>query len=284
MWENRSKTMFITGLALSGVLLVQMTLYAMHMLLGWEIRHNLIQFCTRTAVAIGWSSLVYALNLLVLYTILSLILRTGRQLLLSGRAYRRLKAAEEVRLSRMLNRRFSGGRDHIMVVEQQRPLAFTMNLLKPKIILSTGLIDLLEPEELEVVVYHEQYHRKHGDPLKTFLMSLGASVLWYIPLLPWLYHKYTIVREVLADHEAMNRLGSSAELGSALLKLLKQGEASSARRPYASVSFADTSINYRIRLILNPEEELPLGLPLTPTMISIQTTLLLGSLFFFVLP
>ncbi|UUZ91430.1 hypothetical protein LJK87_38270 [Paenibacillus sp. P25] len=79
MWENRSKTMFISGLALSGLILFQMSMYAMHMLLGWEIKHNLIQFCSRTAAALGLSSLVYGLDMLVLYTILSLILHTGRQ-------------------------------------------------------------------------------------------------------------------------------------------------------------------------------------------------------------
>ncbi|UUZ82422.1 hypothetical protein LJK88_50060 [Paenibacillus sp. P26] len=54
--------------------------------------------------------------------------------------------------------------------------------------------------------------------------------------------------------------------------------------PFPNVSFADTSINYRIRLILNPEAEIPLKLPLTPTMISIQALLFLGAMFCFVLP
>ncbi|UUZ82423.1 M56 family metallopeptidase [Paenibacillus sp. P26] len=212
MWENRSKTMFISGLALSGLILFQMSMYAMHMLLGWEIKHNLIQFCSRTAAALGLSSLVYGLDMLVLYTILSLILHTGRQSLLSDRAFRSLEAVKNERLTREFNMKYAGGLSHIMVVEQERPMAFTMNLLKPRIILSTGLIRLLDNRELEAVIYHEMYHLKHGDPLKTFLMSLCASVMWYIPLLKWLHQKYKIVREVLADHYAMSRQGSAAEL------------------------------------------------------------------------
>jgi Zn-dependent protease with chaperone function len=68
-----------------------------------------------------------------------------------------------------------------------------MGFLNPKIILSTGLFNLLDKNELEAAIYHELYHKKHRAPLKIFLLSLFASIL------KWFHQKYKIIREVLAD-------------------------------------------------------------------------------------
>ncbi|SCW79529.1 Peptidase family M48 [Paenibacillus tianmuensis] len=279
MWEKRSRILFLTGLGFSGLIMSQIVAYALHLLLGLEIKHNLIQFCASTASIYGLDGVEYAFDIVVFYTLLLTVGLIVQQQWASWCTYRRLQSKRDERMTAELNGQYGGGGEPILVVACDEPRAFTMNLLNPKVILSTGLIRLLDARELEAVIHHEMYHWKHGDPLKTFVLSLCSSVMGYVPLLRWVHQKYRTVREVLADHYAIEQLGSSIEIGSALLKLLKYRK--SETMVFSYVSFADNSINCRIQLILDPQSEIPFKLPLKLILISFHTVLLLGAMFFF---
>jgi Zn-dependent protease with chaperone function len=278
MWEKRSKVMFGSSVLIAGVLLVQMGMYAMKVLAGWELHFNLVDVCSTLMRKYFIPEFAYVLDAFVFYTLFFLVFTLVRQIVLSTRTYRRLKNDRHEGHCITVNQAFcgSGKEEAILVIEHPAPVAFTMGLWKPRIILSTGLMKLLDHNELKAVIYHEMYHQKHRDPVKTFVLTLFAAVMWYLPILKWFRHQYNIVREVMADHYAVNRLGSGKDLGGALVKMLKYGRTAS--MPVA-VSFSDTSINYRIRRLLDPDMDIPLRLPFTPTMISVQVLLLLCSLF-----
>ncbi len=283
-WENRSRLIFISGMLVAGVVLVQMGMYIMHTLAGWEIRYNVLQLCHTMMKSLGIQWVGYILNAIVVYTFAMSIWLAAKQLHLSRMFNKRLLFRRHELLTGEISRRYrrTGSEEQpIIVIEHAAPLAFAVGFFKPKIVLSTGLMDLLDAEELEAVVHHEMFHRKHGDPLKTFLMSLVASVMWYIPILKSFHHNYKIVREVLADNYAIEQTGSSVHLGSALLKLLK-GKAP-APMPVSHVSFSDTSINLRIRQLLEPQTDVPLNWPFTPAMISLQVLFALCSMFVLVM-
>jgi beta-lactamase regulating signal transducer with metallopeptidase domain len=125
---------------------------------------------------------------------------------------------------------------------------------------------MLEEEELAAVIHHERFHQMSLDPLRCFIMGLLTSVLWFLPILQWQNRYYRIAREVLADRYAILVLGSERALGSALLKLIKCG-----KPPVfvAAVSFADTSVNYRIHQLLNPHEEVMPVPPRGPMLLSV---------------
>ncbi|WP_282940872.1 M56 family metallopeptidase [Paenibacillus sp. RC67] len=283
-WEYRSRLIFISGMLVAGLMLVQMGMYILHLLAGWEIRYNLIQLCHSVMKSLGIQWIGYVLNTVVFYTFSMSIWIAAKQLYLSRLFNKKLLARRHELLTREINQRFRGAsveEQKIIVIENAAPLAFAMGFIKPRIVLSTGLMDLLDSDELEAVVHHEMFHRKHGDPLKTFLMSLLASVMWYIPILKSFHHNYKIVREVLADSYSIEKSGSSIPLGSALLKLLK-GKAP-APMPISHVSFSDTSINMRIRQLLEPQADFPLNWPFTPALISLQVLFALCSMFVLVM-
>ncbi|MFM1651630.1 M56 family metallopeptidase [Brevibacillus sp. B_LB10_24] len=281
MWKSRSRLIFISCVLIAGTILLQMGMYALHILLGQEIAFNLIQVCQNGMHLLGLSSLGYVLDAFVFYTLLSAVWKTAEQMLATKKMYTKLQTCRHPALTDEINQKYGSNNRDFLVVSHPAPLAFTMGLFHPRIILSTGLFHALEREELEAVIYHELYHQRHGDPFKTFLLSLFASVLCYIPILKWLQQKYKIIREVLADSDAIVRMGTAVHLGSALVKLLKQGNP--AQQPFAHVSFTEASINYRIKRILDPEAEFPLQLPPAPTMVSIYVLLLLWTVFFVVL-
>ncbi|MFE5324544.1 M56 family metallopeptidase [Paenibacillus sp. NPDC056579] len=281
MWENRSKLIFISCMLIAGVMFAQMGMYIMHALAGWQIRYNVIQLCHTMIRSLGMLWVGYILNAIVFSTFALSIWIAARQLYLSRRFYRKLMSWRSDSLTHDLNQRYSGGQYSIAVVQCSKPMAFAMGLIKPQIVLSTGLVDMLDRRELEAVIHHETYHRNHYDPLKTFLMSLCASVMWYIPILKSFHQNYKIVREVLADNYAISKTGDSVHLGSALLKLLKGN--SPVQMPFSHVSFSDTSINFRIRQLLDPQTELPLKWPFTPAMISVQVLFALCTMFVLVM-
>ncbi|HWO98421.1 MAG TPA: M56 family metallopeptidase [Bacillus sp. (in: firmicutes)] len=277
MSKNQSKMIFIACTLIAGMILLQMGIYVLYMLMGWDLKFNLIQVCHSAAKSLGLSSVEYMLDALVFYTVLLSIWKIGKQLFTAHSMYKKLLLYEDRQLSRELNDTYNEGKQDFIVISCSAPMAVTMGFLNPKIVLSTGLLDLLDGNELEAVIYHELHHKQHRDPLKIFLLSLFASIMWYIPILKWFHQKYKIVREVLADHHAIHQLGSSRDLGSALLKMVKTGK--QANMPFSYVSFADTSVNYRIKYILDPFTEFPLKLPVVLTITSIYVFFMLCVLF-----
>ncbi|WP_078412007.1 M56 family metallopeptidase [Priestia abyssalis] len=277
MSKNQSKMIFTACTLIAGTILFQMGIYTLYVLMGWDLTFNLIEVCHSAAKSLGLTSVEYMLDALVFYTVLLSVWKIGKQLFTARNTYKKFLLYEDAQLTRELNDMYSKGKRDFTVISCPAPIAVTMGFLNPKIILSTGLLNLLDENELEAVVYHELHHKIHRDPLKIFLLSLFASIMWYIPILKWFHKKYKIVREVLADHYAIDKLGSSRDLGSALLKMLKTGR--QANLPFSYVSFADTSVNYRIKYILDPLTEFPLKLPIMLTITSIYVFFMLCVLF-----
>lgn len=259
MEKRQSTTMLIVSLIISGTIFVQMALYAVAFFAGWNMKFNLVDVCQSALKAIGMSSLEYALDALVAYTLLFSLWKLGFQLFHTVNMKRKFQQYRDHKLTMELNAQFSCKKESIMVISYPVPLAITMGFVSPKIIVSTGLMNLLNDDELDAVIYHEMYHKKNYDPLKIFLLALCASSMSYIPILKWFNQKYRIIQEVLADNLAIKKQATSMHIGSALLKMLKAGKLDSMSFVYAS--FADTSVNYRIEYMLNPLKDSQIKIP-----------------------
>ena len=99
------------------------------------------------------------------------------------------------------------------------PLAFCFGLLKPRICLSTGLIDALSDQELKAVLMHEDFHRRHYDPLRMLLAESMAAMLFFLPAAAEWRDLFLTSTELAADRHAM-RLSERFSLAGALHKLL----------------------------------------------------------------
>ncbi|WP_102693037.1 M56 family metallopeptidase [Rummeliibacillus pycnus] len=260
MEKRQSKTMFIVSLLIYGTIFTQMALYVIAYFVGWDMKFNLVDACQSALKAIGMASLKYALDALVIYTLVFSGWKLGSQWIQTMKMKRKFQQYRENKLTIDLNKQYSIKKESILVISYPVPLAITMGFISPKIMISTGLMNLLTEEELEAVIYHEMYHQRNDDPLKLFLLSLCASSMAYIPILKWFNQKYRIIQEVMADHLAIEKQATSMYIGSALLKMLKVGKLNS--MPFVYASFADTSVNYRIEYILNPLKDRQLKIPM----------------------
>lgn len=108
------------------------------------------------------------------------------------------------------------------IVENDKPFAYCFGVRNPKIYISTATVSLMNNKELEAIFLHEKYHIDNKDTFTMLLASICQSLFPFFPLLTDLLHNYRIEREIKADQNAIDKLGSSQPLISVLRKLLIQ--------------------------------------------------------------
>jgi Peptidase family M48 len=104
-----------------------------------------------------------------------------------------------------------------LIVDDRRPQAFCTGLLRPRIYVSRGTLDLLDDAELCAVVAHEAHHARRRDPLRIFIARALGDALFFLPVLRHLAVRYAALAELAADEAAVRDTERSAPLASALL-------------------------------------------------------------------
>ena len=136
----------------------------------------------------------------------------------------------------------------IYILPTEEVAAFTIGLFRPKVVMSEGMLQTFSDEEMDAIIFHEEYHQTNRDPLKLFCFTLLAEGMIYIPILKGLLQRYHVYQELAADKYAMRKMESKFELGSALLKLIK---IKTMENRCVIASFAKTAINLRIEQVLH---------------------------------
>lgn len=111
--------------------------------------------------------------------------------------------------------------ENVTVFEDRLPLAFTGGFLKPRIFLSTRLVEILDEKELRAVVLHESHHRKSKDPLKGLVVSFISDFLFFLPVTRFLKKTFHLTSELTADASSVSSQVDPADLVSSLLKVQK---------------------------------------------------------------
>ena len=71
----------------------------------------------------------------------------------------------------------------VQVVSTDEVLCFCIGLLRPRIVVSTGLVNLLDRAELDAVLAHEASHQRRRDPLRLMVASVAIRGLFFVPAL-----------------------------------------------------------------------------------------------------
>lgn len=87
------------------------------------------------------------------------------------------------------------------------PTAFTAGALRPRVLVSDGLVRRLGAEELDAVLLHEKEHVRSLEPLVRAALDSASEVFFYVPLLRWWSQRRLEDSELRADHAALERLG-----------------------------------------------------------------------------
>lgn len=267
MWEARSRWLLTASLAASAFVAVQMALFVLKAVFHVRLPAMLFDYCFALIRYIGFPISLPFMSAAICSTLAVCAGQLLREAICSRRFERRLRLTADVRLSRRYARRHGLGEHELTVIRDAAPVAMTVGLMRTRIVLSTGLLRLLEPGEAAAVIAHERHHLRRRDPLVLFALALIRRALWYVPLLRWAEGKYRTAIEVMADRHAIVSAGHAGDLSGALLKLLRSGKP--AAMPAASASIADATVNERIRLLLDPKYKPSLRPPVVSTLLSL---------------
>lgn len=130
----------------------------------------------------------------------------------------------------------------IDAIDAEAPVCFCHGLLRPRVAISTGMLELLEEEALLAVLAHERHHARRRDPLMLALANVLAALAFPLPLARALHRAHRTARELEADRAAIEAVGRRS-LAAALLALAHpMREARTSRRGSESVATAGAAV------------------------------------------
>lgn len=133
-----------------------------------------------------------------------------------------------------------------------RPMAVVYGFRQPKILLSTWMLQHLDPQELEGVLAHELGHVIRRDSLVTWLATVLRDAFFYLPTSWTAYRRLQHERELACDDWAIAHTKRPLALASALAKVWNQAVSG----PVLAQSFTGTSnqIEQRIARLLEQSD------------------------------
>src|SRR5881296_1788548 len=114
-------------------------------------------------------------------------------------------------------------RTQVRIVESDDPLAMAVGGKNRNILLSRGLLGLLEKDEVDTVVAHELMHLKHHDAEFKVFSRVLSRILFFDPFSKFFDPAVHREREYLADEMGGRSTGKPAALASALVKIANWG-------------------------------------------------------------
>ena len=106
------------------------------------------------------------------------------------------------------------------IVEHPAAFAFCYGLVRPRICVSTGLLDILTPREMGAVLLHEWHHGVRRDPLVILVAGALVHGVFFLPVLRDLLLRYEAVKEFDADDFVVRIMGERVSVAAALYKVL----------------------------------------------------------------
>jgi BlaR1 peptidase M56 len=147
------------------------------------------------------------------------------------------------------------------------PVAATVGLLRPRVVMDTGLRRCLERLPLDAALAHERAHARHRDPLRIWLAQIGTDLQWPNPAAQRRFDRWAETLELARDEEVRAGGVRGEDLAAALLaavRLARGGVLAAAAR----LTGPERALCERIDRLLHPlRAPAPVGrrwlLPLT---------------------
>ena len=110
--------------------------------------------------------------------------------------------------------------DQVDVIPGDRAFGFVYGWLRPRICVSTALVDQLTDRELEAVLLHEQWHLRQRDPARLLIARMIGDAFGWAPPLRALVDECLLAIEVAADRHAIAQMEHVRWLAGAFMKML----------------------------------------------------------------
>jgi Zn-dependent protease with chaperone function len=108
--------------------------------------------------------------------------------------------------------------DEAWLIEDTRPQAFCAGLLRPRVYVSSGALEVLDSLALCAVLAHEHQHARRRDPLRLAAARVLTAGLFFVPGLRRLIQRQRALAELGADEAAvLSAGGDRSALAEAML-------------------------------------------------------------------
>ena len=189
-----------------------------------------------------WAGAALAVGMLLLLRLLSVLLASAAVTLQARQRNRLL-----VDLVTTRNPLLPGAR----VVESELPLVYCLPGLRPRVVLSSGVLSLLTDEEVRAVLAHEAAHVDQRHDLVVLPFVALRETFPALPAVRTAVAEVAVLVEMLADDRAARRHPSAA-LARALYKV------GAAPPPQGALAAGAEAVLQRAHRLLEPEPPLPL--------------------------
>ena len=139
---------------------------------------------------------------------------------------------------------------NIHLLETKKPLAFSVGMLKPISVISSGLINQLNSKQLQVICRHEAIHVQYKD--SAFKWALKLVSFFHFPMVKQtLLAAHASALEFRADQEVAKAVKSKVMVAETILKI--QGIMGSTTEKEALCQFLGSEIEQRIHFLLSTD-------------------------------
>lgn len=126
----------------------------------------------------------------------------------------------------------------------EAPYGACMGFLRPRVVVSSALLEVLGHDELVAVLAHEERHRRRRAPLRRLLARATVRAFFYLPALGDLLASHLVEEEIVADRESLALVGKRPLLR-ALTKLSRTAHPGGVAPAFGDVS----ALSYRLRAL-----------------------------------
>jgi len=107
----------------------------------------------------------------------------------------------------------------LTVLASKHPILICRGLRNPVIVASTGLYEMLAPDELEAAIAHEMAHARHRDPVLGWGLMLVRGLCFFNPAIQLAARAAVVEIERRADQSAARKVGGTEAVVASLRKL-----------------------------------------------------------------
>ena len=157
---------------------------------------------------------------------------------------------EQLLLRRLPRVPIAAGDVSVDLVPSATANAFCAGVVRPRVLVTEGLLARLDENELRAAVMHEVEHARARGPLKVALAHVATQTLFWLPALGDLLDRYVLLSELAADRAAIRATSRSA-LAGALSEVIDGPP-----RLAGAVALADFAAP-RIDRLFDPRADLP---------------------------
>jgi beta-lactamase regulating signal transducer with metallopeptidase domain len=137
------------------------------------------------------------------------------------------------------------------------PLLALVGIVRPELILSRRVLEVLSPEQLDAALSHERAHQISRDNLKRLLVVLAPNVFPFVNGFGELEHQWERFIELAADdHATCGQIGRSVALAEALIQVARLGNAEAALPLASSLCARGQDLAARIHRLLGLQAEI----------------------------